>query len=122
MRPEVTAIVLASLPGLFAAVAADLVERERVRARAGVRRRERGWGGGGRRLRAPTLRALGALGGIVVGVSVAGLPGAVMGGIAAIIVPLVALVLVAAIVVLVVWAVRRARRRRPSSTAPPVRP
>ena len=41
---------------------------------------------------------------------------------AAIIVPLVALVLVAAIVFLVVWAVRRARRRRPSSTAPLVRP
>jgi hypothetical protein len=41
---------------------------------------------------------------------------------AAIIVPLVALVLVAAIVVLLVWAVRRARRRRPSSTAPLVRP
>ncbi len=41
---------------------------------------------------------------------------------AAIIVPLVALVLVAAIVVLGVWAVRRARRRRPSSTAPLVRP
>ena len=41
---------------------------------------------------------------------------------AAIIVPLVALVLVAAIVVLMVWAVRRARRRRPSSTAPLVRP
>jgi tight adherence protein B len=89
MRPEVAAMVLASLPGLFAAVAADLVERERVRVRAGVRRRERGWGGAGRRLRAPTLRALGALGGIVVGVSVAGLPGAVMGGIAAIIIPLV---------------------------------
>jgi tight adherence protein B len=89
MRPEVAAMVLASLPGLFAAVAADLVERERVRARAGVRRRERGSGGAGRRLRSPTLRALGALGGIVVGVSVAGLPGAVMGGIAAIIIPLV---------------------------------
>jgi large-conductance mechanosensitive channel len=41
---------------------------------------------------------------------------------AAIIVPLVALVLVAAIVVLVAWAIRRARRRRPSSTAPLVRP
>ena len=41
---------------------------------------------------------------------------------AAIIVPLVALVLVAAIVVLMVWAVRRVRRRRPSSTAPLVRP
>ena len=41
---------------------------------------------------------------------------------AAIIVPLVALVLVAAIAVLVVWAVRRARRRRASSTAPLVRP
>ena len=41
---------------------------------------------------------------------------------AAIIVPLVALVFVAAIVVLVVWAIRRARRRRPSSTAPLVRP
>jgi len=41
---------------------------------------------------------------------------------AAIIVPLVALVLVAAIVVLRVWAVRRVRRRRPSSTAPLVRP
>jgi hypothetical protein len=41
---------------------------------------------------------------------------------AAIIVPLVALVLVAAIVVLVVWSVRRARRRKPSSTAPRVRP
>jgi tight adherence protein B len=89
MRPEVAAMVLASLPGLFAAVAADLVERERVRARAGVRRRERAWGGAGRRLRAPTPRALGALGGIVVGVAVAGLPGAVMGGIAAIIIPLV---------------------------------
>jgi tight adherence protein B len=89
MRPEVAAMALASLPGLFAAVAADLVERERVRARAGVRRRERGWGGAGRPLRAPTLRALGALGGIVVGVAVAGLPGAVMGGIAAIIIPLV---------------------------------
>ena len=82
-------MVLASLPGLFAAVAADLVERERVRARAGVRRRERGWGGAGRRLRASTLRAVGALGGIVVGASVAGLPGAAMGGLAAIIIPVV---------------------------------
>src|SRR6266511_58387 len=89
MRPEVAAMVLASLPGLFAAVAADLVERERVRARAGIRRRDRGWTGAGRRLRVPTLRAVGALGGIVVGVSVAGLPGAVIGGIAAIIIPLV---------------------------------
>jgi tight adherence protein B len=89
MRPEVAAMILASLPGLFAAVAADLVERERVRARAGVRRRERGWGDAGRRLRASTLRAVGALGGIVVGASVAGLPGAAMGGLAAIIIPVV---------------------------------
>lgn len=89
MRPEVAAMVLASLPGLFAAVAADLVERERVRARAGVRRGERGWGGAGRRLRASTLRAVSALGGIVVGASVAGLPGAAMGGLAAIIIPVV---------------------------------
>jgi tight adherence protein B len=89
MRPEVAAMVLASLPGLFAAVAADLVERERVRARAGVRRRERGWGGAGRRLRASTFRAIGALGGIVAGALVAGLPGAAMGGLAAIIIPVV---------------------------------
>jgi tight adherence protein B len=89
MRPEVAAMVLASLPGLFAAVAADLVERERVRARAGVRRRERVWDGAGRLLRASTLRAVGALGGIVVGASVAGLLGAAMGGLAAIIIPVV---------------------------------
>jgi tight adherence protein B len=89
MRPEVAAMVLASLPGLFAAVAADLVERERVRARAGVKRRERGRGGAGRRLRASTLRTVGALGGIVLGASVAGLPGAAMGGLAAIIIPVV---------------------------------
>src|SRR6266511_2906117 len=89
MRPEVTAMVLASLPGLFAAVAADLVERERVRARAGVTKRERSSGGARRRLRASTLRSVGALGGIVVGASMAGLPGAAMGGIGAIVIPAV---------------------------------
>ncbi len=35
MRPEVPATGLAALPGIFAAVAADMVERSRVRARAG---------------------------------------------------------------------------------------
>jgi tight adherence protein B len=88
MRPEVAAMVLASLPGLFAAAAADLVDRERVRARAGVMRSERGSGGARRRLRA-SLRSVGALGGIVVGASVAGLPGAAMGGIGAIMIPVV---------------------------------
>ncbi len=89
MRPEVTAMVLASLPGLFAAVAADLVERERVRARAGVTKRERSSGGARRRLRASTLRSVGALGGIVVGASMAGLPGAAMGGTGALMIPVV---------------------------------
>ena len=89
MRPEVTAMVLASLPGLFAAVAADLVKRERVRARAGVTKRERSSGGARRRLRASTLRSVGALGGIVVGASMAGLPGAAMGGTGALMIPVV---------------------------------
>src|SRR5881296_420183 len=88
MRPEVAAMALASLPGLFAAAAADLVERERVRARAGVERRKRGSGRARRQLRAPILRSIGALGGIAVGASVAGLPGAAMGGIAAILIPI----------------------------------
>lgn len=81
-------MALASLPGLFAAAAADLVERERVRARAGVPGRERVSGGARRRLRAPTLRSLGALAGTALGASVAGAPGAAMGGIAAIVVPM----------------------------------
>jgi tight adherence protein B len=89
MRPEVAAMVLASLPGLFGAAAADLVERERVRARAGVTRRERASRGACRRLRASTLRSVGALGGIVVGALVAGPPGAAMGGIGAITIPVV---------------------------------
>jgi tight adherence protein B len=89
MRPEVAAMVLASLPGLFGAAAADLVERERVRARAGVTRRERGSRGACRRLGASTLRSVGALGGIVVGALVAGPPGAAMGGIGAITIPVV---------------------------------
>src|SRR6266540_2409080 len=89
MRPEVTAMVLASLPGLFAAVAADLVKRERVRARAGVIKRERSSGGARRRLRASTLRSVGALGGFVVGASMAGLPGAAIGGTGAIMIPVV---------------------------------
>jgi len=89
MRPEVTAMALASLPGLFAAVAADLVERERVRARAGVPGRGRGSGGVPLRLRAPTLRSLGVLAGIAVGASVAGLPGGAAGGLAAVMVPVV---------------------------------
>ncbi len=89
MRPEVTAMVLASLPGLFAAVAADLVERQRVRARAGVMKRERSSGGARRRLRASTLRSVGALGGFVVGASMAGLPGAAIGGTGAIMIPVV---------------------------------
>ncbi len=88
MRPEVAAMALASLPGLFAAAAADLVERERVRARAGVHVQERGSGGARRQLRAPIIRSIGALGGIAVGASVAGLPGAAMGGIAAILIPI----------------------------------
>jgi tight adherence protein B len=89
MRPEVAAMVLASLPGLFGAAAADLVERERVRARAGMTRRERGSGSARRRLRASTLRSVGAAGGIVVGALVAGPPGAAMGGIGAITIPVV---------------------------------
>jgi tight adherence protein B len=89
MRPEVAAMVLASLPGLFGAAAADLVERERVRARAGVTRRERASRGACRRIRASTLRSVGALGGIVVGALVAGPPGAAMGGIGAITIPVV---------------------------------
>jgi tight adherence protein B len=89
MRPEVAAMILASLPGLFGAAAADLVERERVRARAGVTRRERGSRGACRRLRASTLRSVGALGGIVVGALVAGPPGAAMGAIGAITIPVV---------------------------------
>jgi tight adherence protein B len=87
MRPEVAAMALASLPCLFAAAAADLVERERVRARAGVPGRARGSGGVRRQLRGPALRSLGVLGGIAVGASIAGLPGAATGGIAAVIVP-----------------------------------
>src|SRR6266511_489775 len=63
MRPEVAAMVLASLPGVFAAVAAELVERERIGARAGVIGRER-HPGAPRRLRGATLRSVGALGGI----------------------------------------------------------
>ena len=89
MRPEVAAMVLASLPGLFGAAAADLVARERVRARAGVARREQGSRRAFRRLRASTLRSVGALGGIVVGALVAGPPGAAMGGIGAITIPVV---------------------------------
>src|SRR6266540_2264387 len=89
MRPEVTAMVLASLPGLFAAVAADLVKRERVRALAGFIERARSSGGARRRLRASTLRSVGALGGFVVGASMAGLPGAAMGGTGAIMIPVV---------------------------------
>jgi len=88
MRPEVAAMVLASLPGVFAAVAADLVERERIGARAGVMGRER-HPGAPRRLRGATLRSVGALGGIVAGAWVAGLPGAAMGGIGAIVIPAV---------------------------------
>src|SRR6266545_2769435 len=79
MRPEVAAMVLASLPGVFAAVAADLVERERIRARAGVIGRER-HPGAPRRLRGATLRSVGALGGIVAGAWVAGRPGSAEGG------------------------------------------
>ncbi len=82
-------MALASLPGLFAAAAADLVERERVRARAGVPRRALGSGGVRRQLRGPALRSLGVLAGIAVGASVAGLPGAATGGIAAVMVPVV---------------------------------
>jgi tight adherence protein B len=89
MRPEVTAMVIASLPGLFAAAAADLVERERVRARAGVRRREPGSATARRLIRAWTLRSVCALAGVVVGSSMAGLPGAAMGAIGAIVVPIV---------------------------------
>src|SRR6266508_2319615 len=88
MRPEVAAMVLASLPGVFAAVAADLVERKRIRARAGVMGHERR-AGAPRRLRGATLRSVCALGGIVVGAWVAGLPGAAMGGIGAIMIPAV---------------------------------
>jgi tight adherence protein B len=81
---------LAALPGLFAAVAADLVEREHVWARAGAPARARRSASMRLHLRGRTVRALGVfLLGLALGALVAGAPGAAVGGIAAFVVPVV---------------------------------
>ena len=82
MRPEVPAMGLGALPGLFAAAAADMVERSRIRARAG------GSAGTGP---APGVKTwprrsvrltLGAIAVAVVGWVIAGPPGVIFGAVA----------------------------------------
>jgi len=88
MRPEILAAGLAALPGLFAAVAADIAERDRVRSRAGARPSPEGWARPlarrGGRLRSLGVRATWLVAGVGLGHAVAGLPGAAAGGVAAV--------------------------------------
>jgi len=88
MRPEILAAALAALPGLFAAVAADLAERDRVRSRAGARPAPKGWARPfarrGSKLRGIAVRATWLVAGVGLGHAIAGLPGAVAGGVAAV--------------------------------------
>ncbi len=91
MRPEILAAALAALPGLFAAVAADLAERDRVRSRAGARPAPEGWARPfarrGGRLRGLAVRATWIVVGAGMGHAVAGLPGGAAGTMAAVAAP-----------------------------------
>ncbi|MGH2528598.1 MAG: type II secretion system F family protein [Actinomycetota bacterium] len=88
MRPQILAAALAALPGLFAAVAADIAERDRVRSRAGAGPAPEGWARPfarrGGRLRSLGVGATWLVAGVGLGHAVAGLPGAAAGGVAAV--------------------------------------
>lgn len=92
MTPGIVAAALAALPGLFAAAAADLAERDRVRARAGAgpasEGRARPLARRGGTLRALAVRATWIVAGAGLGHAVAGLPGGAAGTIAAVAAPI----------------------------------
>jgi tight adherence protein B len=87
VRPEVLAVGLGAVPGIFALAASDVVERGRVRSRAGVPERRRR--SGSTQVRRHVLRAMAVVGGLWLGVAVAGAPGAVAGSVASLMVPVV---------------------------------
>ncbi len=80
MRPEVPATGIAAIPGLFAALAAEVVERNRLRARAGGSTRARPSGTVSMWRHPRTRLALGAAAIAFAGWVVAGALGAVIGG------------------------------------------
>jgi tight adherence protein B len=87
VKPEILALGLGALPGIFALAASDVVERGRVRARAGVR--ERSSGGTSLRLGRRAQRIVATVLGLWLGLVVAGLPGAVAGSVWGLIAPAV---------------------------------
>jgi tight adherence protein B len=87
MRPEVPAMGLGALPGLFAAAAADMVERGRIRARASGSASTSPARGVKMGRRRSARLALGAIAVAVVGWVIAGPPGAIFGAVAVLALP-----------------------------------